>query len=225
MPTEFYDPAAVTSGTDSAFPSIMPTEYYDPAAVTAGTDSVVTEKQCDESGSKCVGPLEWTKCALGQDFNHTTGLCDNLIDSMNHTDAVAACSKRGDGWRLPNSNEIQSLVKCPNNVSTLTEWLSGDSNRMHAGCGATNYDSSTCSPNAFDESKFPNASRNNWADGETYKSHGSPCWWGTLYSYWSSSFSGTDYAWLVNLKVGRTTQSHLENTLNVRCCRDVTQLT
>ena len=77
---------------------------YDPHFMD-NADGTVTDT---ESG------LIWQKCSLGQTYNASTGGCDGVAQEYTREGALAACeglvtAGYGD-WRLPNRNELQSIV-------------------------------------------------------------------------------------------------------------------
>jgi Protein of unknown function (DUF1566) len=58
--------------------------------------------------------LVWLRCPLGFVWSAATASCDevpNAVTTFSWSEALAAGTARGDGWRLPNSKELESLVK------------------------------------------------------------------------------------------------------------------
>jgi len=53
--------------------------------------------------------LEWQRCAYGQTWDGTT--CAGLATTRNWQDALAVADNAGDNWRLPNINELRSIVE------------------------------------------------------------------------------------------------------------------
>ena len=53
--------------------------------------------------------LEWRRCPLGSTFSE--GECDRRFSSVDWQDALQAAEAEGDGWRVPNVNEMVSIVE------------------------------------------------------------------------------------------------------------------
>lgn len=53
--------------------------------------------------------LEWQRCAVGQDWNGST--CTGSASLHNWHQAVQIAADAGEGWRLPNINELRSIVE------------------------------------------------------------------------------------------------------------------
>ncbi len=53
--------------------------------------------------------LEWRRCPLGSTFSD--GACDARSSSLEWQDALQAAESEGDGWRVPNVNELVSIVE------------------------------------------------------------------------------------------------------------------
>lgn len=53
--------------------------------------------------------LEWQRCAFGQTWDGTT--CTGLATTQNWQSALAVADDAGDNWRLPNINELRSIVE------------------------------------------------------------------------------------------------------------------
>ncbi len=53
--------------------------------------------------------LEWQRCVFGQTWDGTT--CTGLAISRNWQGALAVADDAGQNWRLPNINELRSIVE------------------------------------------------------------------------------------------------------------------
>ena len=53
--------------------------------------------------------LEWQRCAVGQTWDGST--CTGSASSRTWQGALDVAAAAGDGWRLPNVNELRSIVE------------------------------------------------------------------------------------------------------------------
>lgn len=54
--------------------------------------------------------LTWMRCSVGVVWNEKQGCSDSAPSLLNLEDAIAAATRKGEGWRVPELKELQSLV-------------------------------------------------------------------------------------------------------------------
>lgn len=53
--------------------------------------------------------LEWQRCVLGMDWNNQT--CEGFATYHTWHSALLTAEEMGNGWRVPNRNELESIVE------------------------------------------------------------------------------------------------------------------
>lgn len=81
-----------------------------PSNIEASRYKVVTVNSVEDT----VTGLIWLRCPLGYSWSQAAATCTEMIDepsSYTWTEALNTAAGKGDGWRLPNSKELETLVK------------------------------------------------------------------------------------------------------------------
>jgi hypothetical protein len=109
---------AFGSSADVAFKS----DSFYVRAVRGGLNSFLDHFQDNGDGTMTdiVTGLMWQKCSAGQTYDETNGACDGLASSHTWQDALSQCESLSlaghEDWRLPNRNELQTLVDYSRNM-------------------------------------------------------------------------------------------------------------
>ena len=99
-------------------------------AVRAGQDSLLDHLVDNHDGTitDTATGLMWQKCSMGQVYNASTNGCDGSASTYIWKEALAECENLElaghDDWRLPNRNELQSIVDYSRSKpSTITTYF------------------------------------------------------------------------------------------------------
>ncbi len=126
--------------------------------------------------------LQWMRCSLGQQWNGDT--CIGGADSYSYTNALKEGKAKGNGWRLPEKDELLTLVYCssgkPNKWVKTGEGCEGEYARP-----------------AVDLNAFPGMTSVPFWSASPYANYSSSAW--TVHFYSGISYYYSNKRWLVRL--------------------------